>query len=299
MTGGFYEQLGVGPGASAGQIRAAYGTAVEKLVRRRRAFVESGGDTQQIDLARTQLDEAWGILSDPVRRRRYDAMLDWVASPGEPTGDGLWERSSDAMVHPAAAVATKLLRVTTHMQNLANIKLAPSSSEDLPPTLVPHEEDLTMPVAMKLTPTFAAPTEAETDLAQTEGGEVVELHATPVPASGLRVVDGSPGASSVIVLPADTPRYRKVSHDEMQRLVDQLGYTGGLLRAVREAREIPLQEMADKTRISVKYLDAIESDDFEVLPSATFVRGYVREMSRMLKIEETSLVAGYMRRFSN
>jgi len=292
MTGGFYEQLGIDPGASAGQIRTAYGSAVARLVKRRRAFVESGGDTQQIDLARTQLDEAWGILSNPVRRRRYDAMLGWVSEPGTPTSDGLWERSSDAMIHPAAAVATKLLRVTTHLQNLANIKLAPSSSEDMPPTLVPHDEDLITPSTRKLTPTAAM-------TAPTESAEVVELHATPVPASGLRVVDGSPEASSVIVLPADAPRYRKVPATELQRLIDELGYTGALLRSVRTAREIPLQEMADRTRISVKYLDAIESDDFEVLPSATFVRGYVREMARMLKIDEGSLVSGYMRRFSS
>ena len=296
MTGGFYEQLAVDPAASAGQIRTAYGAAVAKLVKRRRAFVESGGDTQQIDLARTQLDEAWGILSSPVRRRRYDAMLGWVNEPGVASADGLWERSSDAMVHPAAAVATKLLRVTTHLQNLANIKLAPSSSEDHPPTLVPHDEDLTMPVARKLSP---VPGPRTMPTGPTQGAEVVELHATPIPASGLRVVDGSPDASSVIVLPADVPRYRKVSADELQRLIDLLGFTGALLKAVRDAREIPLQEMADRTRISVKYLDAIESDDFQVLPSATFVRGYVREMARMLKLDETSLVAGYMRRFSN
>ena len=67
---GFYEQLGVDAQASAGQIRAAYGQSVAKLVRRRKALVEQGGDTASLDLARAQLDEAWAVLSDPVRRRR-------------------------------------------------------------------------------------------------------------------------------------------------------------------------------------------------------------------------------------
>jgi hypothetical protein len=293
MTGGFYEQLGVDPAASAGQIRAAYGSAVARLVQRRRASVESGGDTRQIDLVRAQLDEAWGILSSPIRRRRYDAMLGWVRDPGMATGDGLWEHSSDALIHPAAAIAMKLLRMTTKLQNLANIKLAPSSSEHMPPTLVPHDEDLTSTGAKHLFSESTPPISAE------RAANVVELHATPVPSSGLRVVDGSPAASSVILLPAEAPRHRNLSSEEITRFVDVHGYTGALLRAAREAREIALQEMADKTRISVKYLDAIESDEFGVLPSATFVRGYVREMARMLKIDETSMVTGYMRRFPN
>jgi len=290
MTGGFYEQLGVDSGASAGKIRSAYGDAVAKLMQRRRASVESGGDTSQIDLARHQLDEAWGILSNPVRRRRYDAMLAWDREPGAGSGDGLWEHSSDALIHPAAAVAIKLLRVTTKIEKLANIKLAPSSSEDMPPTLVPHDEDMTAAGLRKMGAS------ASRDPA-TSGGKVVELHSTPVPSSGLRVVDGSPEASSVIVLPTESQRHRTLSPEELQRLVDDLGYTGALLRSTRQARDIALQEMADKTRISVKYLDAIESDNFEALPSATFVRGYVREMARMLKIEETTMVTGYMRHF--
>jgi len=211
-------------------------------------------------------------------------MLDWDREPGTASMDGLWERSSDALIHPAAAVAMKLLRVTTKLDKLANVKLAPSSSEDIPPTLVPRDEDLTAAGARKLAADPPHP------------AKVVELHATPVPSSGLRIVDGSPEASSVILLP-ETPRHPSLSPDALQRMVDELGHTGALLRAAREARQIALQEMADKTRISVKYLEAIEGDDYGSLPSATFVRGYLREMSRMLGIEETTLVAGYMRRF--
>jgi hypothetical protein len=163
----------------------------------------------------------------------------------------------------------------------------------MPPTLVPHDEDLTSAGARRLS---VEPVPAG---AVDRPANVVELHATPVPSSGLRVVDGSPSASSVILLPAEAPRHRNLSSEEVARLVDVHGYTGALLKSAREARDIALQEMADKTRISVKYLDAIEGDDFDVLPSATFVRGYVREMARMLKIDETSMVTGYMRRFQS
>ena len=43
---------------------------------------------------------------------------------------------------------------------------------------------------------------------------------------------------------------------------------------------------------------AIEGDDHGSLPSATFVKGYVREMARMLKLDEQVVVEGYMARLS-
>jgi len=73
MTQAFYEQLGVKSTASQGEIRSAYAGAVAQLRRRRKALVDKGGDTAQIDLHRGEIDEAFSVLSDPVRRRRYDA----------------------------------------------------------------------------------------------------------------------------------------------------------------------------------------------------------------------------------
>ncbi|MCA9572762.1 MAG: helix-turn-helix domain-containing protein, partial [Myxococcales bacterium] len=114
----------------------------------------------------------------------------------------------------------------------------------------------------------------------------------------LKVVEGSPRASSVIVLPADTPRQKTLTPAEVSALVDMHGYSGRLLQAVREAKGVTLPEVADATRISLRYLQAIESDAHERLPSATFVRGYVKEIARMLKLDEEAVVAGYMRRLS-
>ena len=50
-------------------------------------------------------------------------------------------------------------------------------------------------------------------------------------------------------------------------------------------------------RLSIRYLSAIEEDEHDVLPSATFVRGYIREMARVLAIDEDSTVSGYMNRY--
>src|SRR6185503_14445910 len=148
----FYEQIGVDRAASAARIRQAYGQAVSRLAKRRRALTEQGGDATQLDLQRAHLDEAWVVLSDPLRRRRYDALLAWSEGDRSHDPDRVWEQVSDALVHPAAAVAAKLLRVTSKLAEIGQLPLAPSGAQDEPPTLVPADEDLTTPRAARIGP---------------------------------------------------------------------------------------------------------------------------------------------------
>jgi len=300
MSSGFYEQLGVDATASTGQVRAAYGRAVAALAQRRKALQDEGRDAVDVALQRSSLDEAWAVLSDPVRRRRYDAMCGWVADPGDGMDpSAFWDRVSSALVHPAAAAAAKLLRVTTHLKEIGAVPISPSAAENEPPTLVPHDEDRTSPRIAHLS--AVEPTDVVADPpAEFFGASVVPLpNAIAEPPDGsLRIVDGSPAASSVIVLNADASRHRPLSTEDVARLIEQHGHTGALLRAVREARGMALQELADNTRISVRYLEAIEQDDHGALPSATFVRGYVREMAKQLRLDDPGLVDGYLRRMA-
>jgi len=284
MTQGFYEQIGIDPSASSGDVRTAYTRAVAQLMRRRKALVEQGGDTTPLDLARSQLDEAWEVLADPVRRRRYDAMR---AVSGEISGADpadIWERVSGSLVHPAAGAAADLLRVTTTLK----VGLLPRPPSP-PRALLPEDEPTLVDTPPRVRP-----------VAEERAGDVVPLPtAAPTPPEPkLRVVDGSPEAPSVLVLPQASPRSRAVSSEDVARLVDRHGYSGQLLKAVREARGLALQEVSDTTRISVRYLEAIERDEYQGLPSATFVRGYVREVARLLSLHEDDVVSGYMRRFS-
>ena len=93
MPSEFYELLGVEATSSAARIKSAYGQALSRLARRRRALLEQGGDTSQLDLQRAHLDEAWEVLSDPLRRRRYDAMLSWADAEFRGTDvEELWRR---------------------------------------------------------------------------------------------------------------------------------------------------------------------------------------------------------------
>ncbi|MEA3326661.1 MAG: DUF4115 domain-containing protein [Chloroflexota bacterium] len=63
------------------------------------------------------------------------------------------------------------------------------------------------------------------------------------------------------------------------------------LKEIRESRGISLEEIAQKTHIHIEYLEAIESDDEEALPSHTHKRGFLRLYASELGVEFEELKA--------
>jgi cytoskeleton protein RodZ len=70
---------------------------------------------------------------------------------------------------------------------------------------------------------------------------------------------------------------------------------GEQLRLAREERGIPLREVSDETRISIHYLEAIESNDYKRLPGGIFNRSFVRAYARCIGYDEKDAVEGYSR----
>ncbi|MBI3144914.1 MAG: helix-turn-helix domain-containing protein [Pseudogulbenkiania sp.] len=72
---------------------------------------------------------------------------------------------------------------------------------------------------------------------------------------------------------------------------------GATLKAAREAAGLSLGEVADRLKLSLKQLEAIEEDRFEVLPGPAFVRGFVRNYARFLGVDAAPLMARLETRF--
>jgi cytoskeletal protein RodZ len=68
---------------------------------------------------------------------------------------------------------------------------------------------------------------------------------------------------------------------------------GDLLREAREARGHSLEDVEKATRIRAKYLEALESGDFGVLPSATQARGFLRNYAQFLGLDAEAVLARY------
>lgn len=68
------------------------------------------------------------------------------------------------------------------------------------------------------------------------------------------------------------------------------GSFGSWLRRQREVREISLREISDISKISLRYLEALEQDRFEILPNAVFTRGFLREYARFVGLDPDEVV---------
>lgn len=70
---------------------------------------------------------------------------------------------------------------------------------------------------------------------------------------------------------------------------------GERLRFAREERGIPLREISDQTRISVHFLEAIETNDYKRLPGGIFNRSFVKAYARYVGYDEKEAVEAYTR----
>lgn len=76
-------------------------------------------------------------------------------------------------------------------------------------------------------------------------------------------------------------------------IVDRTPDFGHELKRARELRGISLKEIADSTKISKRFLEAIERNDMKALPAPVFTRGFVREYARYLGLNSEEIVTRY------
>ncbi len=332
MPVGFYELLQVAPHSSAEALSAAYQDQIAHVVRKQRAAEARKQDVSTIEARRAALAEAYAVLSDPARRRRYDRFreLSRTATPTDP--EELWSLAASSLVDPAAAAAVEVVRTLTDLK-VGEALGAPPVEPDVRELRADHRVEARVPDAvargeaprMELEPPRPAtrPEPAVATPKETTRNESGWGPARSEPTrSGLS--DGGTGEGSRRVDAARTEAWpaevrtesrdrkltvhaglnlhRAVPAESLARLFDEYGPTGAYLRASRELRKITLDELSNSTHISQRFLDAMERDAFTELPAATFVRGYLKMVVRALELlantqDVDELVDGYMARY--
>ena len=74
-------------------------------------------------------------------------------------------------------------------------------------------------------------------------------------------------------------------------------FSGALLRAVRESQGTSLGQISDRTKVGLNHLRSIEDDEFEKLPAAVYVRGFVTEFAKCLRLDPEQVSQSYLRRY--
>lgn len=71
----------------------------------------------------------------------------------------------------------------------------------------------------------------------------------------------------------------------------QPGTPGAKLRAAREAQGLSMQDVATRTRIAQRQLEAIERDDYSALPGIPYAVGFARAYARAVDLDEVAIAA--------
>ena len=76
------------------------------------------------------------------------------------------------------------------------------------------------------------------------------------------------------------------AHDAPQPVISGPGAT---LRAAREAKRLDLSHIAAETRIPLRHLEAIETDNFESLPSRAYAIGFARTYAKAVGLDSEAI----------
>jgi hypothetical protein len=120
--------------------------------------------------------------------------------------------------------------------------------------------------------------------------------ATPIPAApaGLR-----PILLSREVPPSAAPPspVAPVQHAASPATIpDGTAWSGEVLRRLREARGISLQQISERTKVTRHHIENIEGDRYEQLPASVYLRGILLSIARELRLDGQKVSRSYLER---
>jgi curved DNA-binding protein CbpA len=131
----------------------------------------------------------------------------------------------------------------------------------------------------------------------------------------------TPGLSSFESRPKDTVQYEdfgsnlneaKVSKITAQKkfgleyeekeefdkaIAECTDFTGTFLKKIRDYKNVSMERMAEMTRISKTHITALENEDLSKLPADVYVRGYVYQYAKVLKLNPDVVATSYLLHF--
>ncbi|MFQ5716677.1 MAG: RodZ domain-containing protein [Nitrospinales bacterium] len=68
---------------------------------------------------------------------------------------------------------------------------------------------------------------------------------------------------------------------------------GNYLKNERELRGIPLEEIADRTKIPLRFLQALEDNNFDEIPGEVFIKGFIRSYAKSIGASAEETLAAF------
>ncbi len=73
-------------------------------------------------------------------------------------------------------------------------------------------------------------------------------------------------------------------------------YDGSVLRRIRMSRGIELEEISALTKVNAFYLQCIEANRYRELPAPVYLKGFLREFAKCLRLDPWHVAESYMER---
>lgn len=95
-----------------------------------------------------------------------------------------------------------------------------------------------------------------------------------------------------------TPEF-KASEEMETKIKTEAVYSGAFLREVREYKNLTIDYVSQKTKVSAFYIECMEREDFEDLPSRVYIRGFIDSYARLLGLPVFKVINAYLKRFDD
>lgn len=254
-------------------------------------------DPLAAESARADVEAAYAVLGDPERRRMYVERLDATGdapAPSSTSDTAAVERSSGPIAgwsaegepagSEAAAEARAILGIPegdagADERRSSQLKfLAPDGNAAPPPrTETPRPGSLDI--------RFATPA---TDSGPTPSPPSAPSSSPPAPAREA----GEPAPARAA---PSTPPTAAAPADPLRPLELPEEITGAVVREVRETRGLSLDDLSQQTKVRRAVLQAIEDQDLPNLPARVYLRGFLTQVGRVLKVDRNRLAEGYVK----
>jgi flagellar biosynthesis protein FlhG len=119
----------------------------------------------------------------------------------------------------------------------------------------------------------------------------LELFPEGIPRRSVPTPSGTP-----VSRPDETPPRVEIVPPEPE-ITASTEFSGSLLRAVRVSRGIDLVDVAQRTKISIAHLRAIEEERWELMPATVYLRGFLVEYARTLRLDPGRVSRTFLERY--
>jgi len=86
------------------------------------------------------------------------------------------------------------------------------------------------------------------------------------------------------------------NNDMEQEIEQATEFSGEFLKKVREYKNVDIKRMAEMTKVSKTYLLNIENEEFNKLPARVYIRGFVYQYAKCLKLNPEMVASSYLSR---